>query len=70
LLFAYVTTPSQIEALAATDNLRLEIQVFWNGTMGRFAFGQLVPDDSKDGSVAVHTRLKAKIEDNFRWKIN
>jgi len=38
--------------------------------MGRFVFGRVVPDDSKDGSVAVRTRLKAKFEDKFRWKIN
>jgi len=38
--------------------------------MGRFIFGRVVPDDAKDGSVAAHTRLKAKFEDKFRWKVN
>jgi len=38
--------------------------------MGRFVFGCVVVDDSKDGSVAVHTRLRAKSEDKFRWKVN
>lgn len=30
----------------------------------------VVPDDSKDSSVAVHARLKAKVEDKFGWKVN
>ena len=38
--------------------------------MGRFVFGHAVPDDSKDSSVAVHIRLKAKFEDKFRCKFN
>ena len=36
------------------------MQVFWDGTMGRFVSGHVVPGDSKDSSAAVHTRLKAR----------
>jgi len=46
------------------------MQIFWDGKKGRFVFGHVVPDDSKDSSVAVHTRLKANVEDKFRWKVN